>query len=176
MHQIVDMSALLMHPLVLGQHGARCNFKNKRSEASLTPNSAFPAASSTRNDSRFVPHRSAGRWRTSRWVRCSQRTPRHRRPLRAGLLGRWCSADPGQIPPGITPIWRFPEIGGTPKSSIYRGFFPDKPTIWDTPIYGNPHVVFLGNSGASVVIIYLEWGETYIHQPVGSLGCLSNTG
>ena len=29
---------------------------------------------------------------------------------------------------------------GTPKSSSYRWVFPYKPTILDTPIYGNPHL------------------------------------
>ena len=36
--------------------------------------------------------------------------------------------------------WRFPEIGGTPKSSICRWISHSKPSIGGTPISGNPHM------------------------------------
>ena len=37
-------------------------------------------------------------------------------------------------------IWGFPEIGVPPNHPFLDGIFPCKPTILDTPIYGNPHM------------------------------------
>ena len=36
--------------------------------------------------------------------------------------------------------WRFPEMGGTPKSSILKGFSIINQPFWGSPMYGNPHM------------------------------------
>ena len=40
-----------------------------------------------------------------------------------------------------TKTWVFPKIGGTPKSSILRGFSIINHPFWGTPIIGNTHMI-----------------------------------
>ena len=50
------------------------------------------------------------------------------------LLGGWKNTK------NILPIWMFPKIGGTPKSSILIGFSIINHPFWGTPIFGNTHI------------------------------------
>ena len=50
----------------------------------------------------------------------------------------------GLAPSGTTQIWRFPEIGGTPKSSILIGFSDINHPFWETPLSGKPHMANIG--------------------------------